>query len=48
MLIKENRLLARSIFVVDQNNVVAHAEYVSEIADEPDYVAAMEAIKSLG
>ncbi len=48
VLIKENRLLARSIFVVDQNNVVAHAEYVSEIADEPDYVAAMEAIKSLG
>ncbi len=47
VLIKENRLLARSVFVVDENNIVRHAEYVKEVADEPDYETVLEAVKSL-
>lgn len=45
VLIKENRLLARSIFVVDKNNMVRHAEYVDDITHEPNYDAAIKAVK---
>ena len=48
VLIKENRLLARSIFVVDPDNVLAHVEYVGDIVNEPDYEAALAAIRSIG
>ena len=48
MLIKENRLLARAIFVVGRDNVIKHVEYVGDIANEPDYDAALEAIRSVG
>lgn len=44
--IEELRLLARAIFVVDSNDVVTYAEYVSEATDHPDYSAAIEAVKS--
>ena len=47
VLIKEHELLARSIFVVDKENIVRYAEYVSEIAEEPNYDAALEVIKGL-
>ncbi|WP_047985104.1 thiol peroxidase [Ornithinibacillus californiensis] len=43
VLIKELRLLARSIFVVDSNDKVTYAEYVSEVSDHPDYDKALEA-----
>lgn len=45
VLIKENRLLARSIFVVDKNDKVRHVEYVGEITQEPDYESALKAVK---
>ena len=45
VLIKENRLLARAIFVVDKNNTVQHAEYVHEVTNHPNYDAALAAIK---
>ena len=48
VLIKENRLLARAIFVVGRDNVVEHVEYVGDIVNEPDYNAALEVIKSIG
>ena len=48
VLIKENRLLARSIFVVGRDNMLEHVEYVSDIVNEPDYEAALTAIKSTG
>lgn len=44
-LIKELRLLARSIFVVDANNKVVHVEYVPEVTTHPDYDAALDAAK---
>lgn len=48
VLIKENRLLARAIFVVGRDNVIEHVEYVGDIVNEPDYNAALEMIKSIG
>ena len=45
-LIKELRIESRAIFVVDKNNVIRHAEYVKEVADHPNYEAALEAAKS--
>ncbi|MFC3040127.1 thiol peroxidase [Virgibacillus xinjiangensis] len=44
-LIKELRLLARSIFVVDSNDKITYAEYVSEVTNHPDYDAALEAAR---
>ncbi|MCY3826654.1 MAG: thiol peroxidase [Candidatus Dadabacteria bacterium] len=48
VLIKENRLLARAIFVVGRDNVIEHVEYVEDLVNEPDYNAALDAIKSIG
>ena len=47
-LIKELRIESRAIFVVDQNNKIRHAEYVKEVADHPNYEAALAAAKSAG
>jgi thiol peroxidase len=46
VLIKELRLLARAIFVVDSNDQVTYVEYVSEVTDHPNYEAAIEAAKN--
>lgn len=46
VLIKELRLLARSIFVVDENDKVVYVEYVPEVTTHPDYDAALEAAKN--
>jgi thioredoxin-dependent peroxiredoxin len=43
--IQEHRLLARAVFVVDSNDTVTYAEYVSEATDHPNYEAAIEAAK---
>lgn len=37
-------LTARSVIVLDENNRVLHTELVSEIANEPDYEAALKAL----
>lgn len=47
VVMKELRLLARSVFVVDQNDKVMYVEYVSEGTDHPDYEKAIEAVKQL-
>lgn len=47
LLIKELRLLARAVFVVDQNDKVVHVEYVNEVTDHPDYDAALEKVREL-
>ncbi|WP_394185752.1 thiol peroxidase [Metabacillus halosaccharovorans] len=46
VLIKELRLLARSVFVVDSNDKVKYVEYVSEATNHPNYEAAIEAAKT--
>jgi len=38
-------LAARSVIVLDENNVVKHVELVGEIANEPNYDAALAALK---
>jgi thiol peroxidase len=47
VLIKDLRLLARAVFVVDKKGVVRYLQIVSEIATEPDYDAVLKAVKEL-
>jgi thiol peroxidase len=47
VLIKETRLLSRSVFVIDAEGKVRYAEYVKEIASHPDYEKALAAVKEL-
>src|SRR6202166_1872180 len=44
-LIKELHLLARCVFVVDKNDNVTYVEYVKEIAEQPNFEAALDAAK---
>ncbi|ANU23699.1 thiol peroxidase [Planococcus donghaensis] len=44
---QELRLLARSVFVLDENDKVTYVEYVSEGTDHPDYEKALNAVKEL-
>jgi thioredoxin-dependent peroxiredoxin len=46
-LLKEARLLCRALFVIDQKNTIQYAEYVPEVADHPNYDAALAAAKGL-
>jgi len=46
VLIKELKLLSRSIFVVDTEDVVRYVQHVPEITDEPDYSAVLAAVTS--
>lgn len=46
-LIKELRLSARALFVVDSEGTLRHVEYVGEVADHPDYDAALAVIRAL-
>jgi thiol peroxidase len=39
-------LLARAVFVADKSGKVIHVDYVTEIAQEPDYAAALAAVAS--
>ena len=47
VLIKELRLLARCVFVMDRDGVVQYIQPVKEIAEEPDYGAVLDAVKRL-
>lgn len=46
VLIKELRLLARAVFVVDKTGVVRYVEIVPEITSEPNYTAALDAVRA--
>ncbi|MHB0947228.1 MAG: thiol peroxidase [Sedimentisphaerales bacterium] len=45
VLLKDLRLLARAVFVVDKESVVRYEEIVSEITHEPNYDEALEEVK---
>ncbi|RMF38634.1 MAG: thiol peroxidase [Planctomycetota bacterium] len=45
VMIDELKLLARSVFVLDAEGQVVHAEIVGEVTDEPDYEAALGALR---
>jgi len=47
VLIKELRLLARAVFVVDQQGTIRYLELVKEIANEPNYESVLGAVKEL-
>ncbi|HTS26059.1 MAG TPA: thiol peroxidase [Bryobacteraceae bacterium] len=47
-LIKDLRIESRAIFVLDSKNQIRHAEYVKEVADHPNYEAALSAARSAG
>ncbi len=47
-LIKDLRIESRAIFVIDGQNKIRHAEYVKEVADFPNYEAALSAARSAG
>lgn len=44
VLIKELRLLARAVFVVDKEGTLRYAELVKELTHEPDYDAVLKAV----
>ena len=47
VLMKELRLLARAVFVVDRKGDIQYVELLGEVGDEPDYDAALKAAKEL-
>ena len=47
VLMKELRLLARSVFIIDPENVVRYVQIVPEMTEEPDYEAALKALEAL-
>ncbi len=47
VLIKDLRLLARAVFVVDRDGIIQHVQLISEIAEEPDYAAVLDAAEKL-
>jgi thiol peroxidase len=47
VLIKDLRLLARAVFVVDRNGIVRYENIVPELSHEPDYDEVLEAVKKL-
>jgi thiol peroxidase len=47
VLIKELRLLAREVFVVDPQGVVQYVQLIKEVTQEPDYEPILEAVRKL-
>ncbi|MGD9125127.1 MAG: thiol peroxidase [Desulfarculaceae bacterium] len=45
LLIKELRLLARAVMVVDKKGEIRYLELVGELTQEPDYEAALQAVR---
>ena len=47
VLVKDLRVLARSVFVVDRAGVIRYIQIVKEVGTEPDYRPILEAVKAL-
>lgn len=47
VMIDELKLLARAVFVLDKNGQVVYSEIVPEVTQEPNYEAAIEALKKV-
>ena len=47
VLIKELRLLARCVFVIDKEGIIRYIQLVEEISKEPNYDEALNALKSI-
>ena len=47
LLMAEWHLLARAVLVLDEDNKLVYAEYLENVNSEPNYQAAIEAVKAL-
>jgi len=47
VLIKESRLLARAIFVVDKKGIIRYIQIVKDTSNEPDYDDVIKAVQGL-
>ncbi len=47
VLIKELKLLARAVFIIDADDTIRYIQIVPEVTTEPDYTAVIGAVKSL-
>jgi len=47
VLVKDVRLLARCVFVVDRQGVIRYIQLVKETGTEPDYAPVLAAVKGL-
>ncbi len=47
LLIKENRLLARAVFILGYDNTVRYVEYVKDVATAPDYEKALKNLNAV-
>ena len=47
VLIKELRLLARAVFIVDQQGTVQYVQLVKEVTNEPNYEEVLQALNTL-
>ncbi len=47
VLIKELRLLARSVFILDRDNRVRYVEIVPELSNHPDYEKPLQTLRTL-
>ncbi len=45
VLLKENRIFRRAIFVIDQQDLVVYSAYMPKIGDEPNYPEVLEAAR---
>lgn len=45
--LKQWQQLAQAVFVIDQNDRIVYAEYVADQLREPDYAAAMQAVRQV-
>jgi len=46
VLIKELKLLSRSIFIVDADDKISYVKHVAEITEEPDYAGVLAMVKA--
>lgn len=47
VLVKELRLLARAVFILDREFMIRYIQMVKEVTDEPDYDGVLEAVRKL-
>jgi len=47
VLMEEWRMLARAVLVLDKTNTVVYVEYLENVNTDPDYEAALVAVKEL-
>jgi thiol peroxidase len=47
VLIKELRLLARTVFIIDRNGKIQYVQYVRETSEEPEYDHVLDALRKV-